>query len=194
MLPILISEGVSGSLIFKILGIKILIGIIIGFVIDIILNKLRRKEDSNSNIEDMCEHDHCHCEKGIWKSATKHTVNIFIFIFIISLILNIGIEFIGEDNLRGLISNKPILGAFIVCLIGIIPNCASSVILTELYLLGVLNLGLMIGGLLVNAGVGLLVLFKVNHNQKENIMIVAALYTIGVVAAMLLQPIINIFP
>jgi len=187
MLPILISEGVSGVLIFKILGIKILIGIIAGFFIDIILNKFRKKEDKEHNIEDICEHEDCHCEEGIWKSAIKHTVNIFVFIFIISLMLNIIIEFIGEEKLGSLILNKPIIGAFLACLIGLIPNCASSVILTELYLLGVLNLGLMIAGLLVNAGVGLLVLFKVNHKQKENIAIVLGLYAIGVISAIILQ-------
>lgn len=187
MLPIMISEGASGPLILKILGIKILIGIAAGFLIDILLNKFQKRKDEKSSIEDMCEHEHCHCEKGIWKSAIKHTINIFIFIFVISLILNIVIEFIGEDKLGGIISNKPIIGAFIACLIGLIPNCASSVILTELYLLGVLNLGLMIGGLLVNAGVGLLVLFKVNHNQKENIVILTTLYIIGVISAIVLQ-------
>lgn len=183
----MLSEGVNGALILKILGIKIVIGIIAGILIDILFNKFRKQKEEESSIESICEHDHCHCEEGIWKSAIKHTVNIFIFIFIISLLLNIAIEFIGEDTLGGLISDKPILGAIIACLIGLIPNCASSVILTELYLIGVLNLGLMIGGLLVNAGVGLIVLFKVNHNQKENIGIVTGLYLIGVISAMVLQ-------
>lgn len=187
MLPIMISKGVSGPLIFKILGIKIIIGIVAGFFIDLILNKFQKNRNKNNTIQDICESEKCHCDKGIWKSAIKHTLNIFIFIFVISLILNIVIEFVGEDKLKGLISNKPIIGAFIVCLIGLIPNCASSVVLTELYLVGVLNLGLMIGGLLVNAGVGLLVLFKVNHNQKENIGIVTALYIIGVISAIVLQ-------
>ena len=183
----MISEGAPGPLILKILGIKILIGIIVGFIIDIVLSKFQKRKDEHNNIENICEHEHCHCEEGILKSAIKHTVSIFIFIFIVSFILNITIEFIGEDKLGGLISNKPIVGAFIACLIGLIPNCASSVILTELYLLGVLNLGLMIGGLLVNAGLGLLVLFKVNHNQKENIGIVFTLYAIGVISAIILQ-------
>lgn len=187
MLPILLSEGVSGTLIIKILGIKILIGIIAGIMIDLILNKFYKKNEEESKIESICEHDHCHCEEGIWKSAIKHTINVFIFIFIISLLLNIAIEFIGEDTLGGWISTKPILGAIIAGLIGLIPNCASSVILTELYLSNVLSLAVMIGGLLVNSGVGLIVLFKVNHNQKENIKIVIGLYLIGVVSAVILQ-------
>lgn len=187
MLPILISEGVSGALILKILGIKILIGIIAGFLIDLVYRKTHSNNNQNSKIESLCEHDHCHCEDGIWKSALKHTINIFIFIFIITLLLNGIIEFVGEDTLAGLVSNRPITSALIAGLIGLIPNCASSVILTQLYLSGVLNLAVMIGGLLVNAGVGLIVLFKVNYNQKQNIKIVLTLYAIGVISAIILQ-------
>lgn len=187
MLPIMLTEGASGILILKVLGIKILIGVIAGFLIDIILSKVDKKEEQIDNIESICEHEHCHCEQGIWKSAIRHTLSIFIFILIISLILNIIIEFVGQDTLGGLISNKPILGALIGGAIGLIPNCASSVILTELYLSGVLSLAIMIGGLLVNAGVGILVLFRTNHNQKENISIVLTLYAIGVISAIILN-------
>ena len=187
MLPILISEGVSGTLIFKILGIKILIGIIAGFIIDFIASKFYKNKIEDSNIESICEHDHCHCEEGIWKSALKHTLNIFVFIFVISLILNGVIEFIGEEALYSLATSNQILSILIACLIGLIPNCASSVILTQLFLANVFSLPVMIGGLLVNAGVGLLVLFKVNHNQKENIKIVLCLYIIGVLSATVLQ-------
>ena len=183
----MLSEGVSGPLILQILGIKILIGVIAGFLIDIVLRKVNKEEQQIDNIENICGHDHCHCEEGIWKSAIKHTISIFIFIFIVTLLLNIIIEFVGEDKLGGLILNKPILGTLIGGLIGLIPNCASSVILTELYLSGVLSLAIMIGGLLVNAGVGILVLFRTNHNQKENIKIVITLYGIGVISAIILQ-------
>lgn len=186
MLPILLSEGANGVLILKILGIKILIGIIAGFLIDLILRK-NYKNEKEEDIEDLCEHEHCHCEEGIWKSAIKHTVNVLVYILIISLIINIIIKMIGEETLGGLILNKPILGALIAGLIGLIPNCASSVILTQLYLSGVLKLSLMIGGLLVNAGVGLLVLFKVNHHPKQNIKIVLTLYAIGTISAIVLQ-------
>lgn len=187
MLPILLSEGVSGTLILKILAIKILIGIIAGVIIDLIANKIYKNKTEENNIENICEHEHCHCEEGVWKSAIKHTVNVFIFILIISLLLNIVIEYIGEDTLAGLVSGKPVITALIASAIGLIPNCASSVILTELYLSNVLSLATMIGGLLVNAGVGLLVLFKVNHNLKENIKIVFVLYIIGIISAIGLQ-------
>ena len=114
-------------------------------------------------------------------------MNILIYIFILSLLLNITIELIGTEKIEGLITNKPILGSLIAGLIGLIPNCASSVVLTECYLSGILNLGMMIGGLLINAGVGLLVLFRVNKNLKENIGIVLGLYVIGVIAGIILQ-------
>jgi len=190
MLPILLSEGVAGPLILKILGIKILIGILVGVIIDLAANKLYKNKKEENKIESICEHDHCHCEESIWKSAIKHTISVFIFIVLISLVLNISIEYIGEDTLAGLISGKPVITAVIACAIGLIPNCASSVILTQLYLSNVLNLAVMIGGLLVNAGVGLLVLFKVNKNLKENVKIVLGLYAIGVISAIILQFII----
>ena len=187
MLPVMLSEGVSGILILKIIGIKVLIGILLGFMIDLVFNKLQKDRNNENKIEDICRHEHCHCEEGIFKSALKHTINIFIYIFILSLIFNIAIELIGKDNIEGIISNKPVLGSLISCLIGLIPNCAASVILTEMYLGSLLNLGMMIGGLLINAGVGLLVLFRVNKHQKENILIVIGLYIIGVISAIVLQ-------
>lgn len=191
MLPIMISKRVSWILIFKILGIKILIGLIIGFLVDLILVKRGKNNEGTQvdSIKSICEHDNCHCEDGIFKSALKHTFNIFVFIFIISLILNVVMEFVGKDIIQGVITDKLILGAIILGLIGLIPNCATSVILTELYLSGVLGkygLALTIGGLLVNAGLGLLVLFKTNRNQKQNIKIIVSLYLIGVISAILL--------
>jgi len=190
MLPILLSEGVAGSLILKILGIKILIGILVGVVIDLIANIFYKNKKEENKIESICEHEHCHCEESIVKSAIKHTVNVFIFILLISLALNIVIEYIGEDTLAGFVSGRPLTTAVIACAIGLIPNCASSVILTQLYLSNVLSLAVMIGGLLVNAGVGILVLFKVNHDLKENVKIILGLYIIGVMSAIILQFII----
>ena len=187
MLPIMLSTGVKGSFILKILAIKIIIGITIGFLIDLVINKIQKNKKEEVNIESICEHEHCHCEEGIFKSALKHTINIFIYIFILTLVLNILIELIGIDKLETLVSRNILLGSLISGLIGLIPNCASSVVLTEMYLSGILKLGMMIGGLLINAGVGLLVLFRVNKIQKQNILIVITLYLVGVISALILQ-------
>lgn len=182
MLPILISEGAPVNLIIKVLAIKIVTGIVLGCIIDIVLRKKVKKEEK---IHEICEHEHCNCEEdGILKSTIKHTIQVFIYIFVISLAINIILFMIGEDKIANIMSNIPIIGAAVACFIGLIPNCASSVILTEMYLENIIELGTMIGGLLVNSGLGLLILFKVNKNKKENIGIVGILYIIGFISAL----------
>ena len=192
MLPIFISEAVSPIIILKILGIKLLIGMISGFIIDLVIsvfNKNKEKQNEEEEvIGDICEEEHCHCnEKGILKSALSHTINIFLFIIIITFIINIAIYFIGEDTISNLLLNKPILGPIISALIGLIPNCAASVIITNMYLQKVISFGSMIAGLLTGAGVGLAVLFKTNHKIKENISIIALLYVIGVISGVIID-------
>lgn len=185
MLPILLSEAAPIDVILKILGIKLIVGIIAGFAIDLIL---RKKEKQENKITEVCEHEHCHCEEeGVLKSSLKHTISVFIYIFIISFILNTVIYFIGEDNLSNLILNKPILGPIISGIIGLIPNCASSVLLTKLYLSNVISVSCMLAGLLVGAGVGILILCKVNKNAKENAKIITLLYAIGVISGIVLE-------
>ncbi len=181
MLPLLISEGVEISLIIKILLIKILIGMISGFIIDLIFRK-KEKE----HIHDFCEDEHCDCENGIIISSIKHTLNITLFIILISFILNTIIYFIGEENLGNIILKNQFLGPILSSLIGLIPNCASSVIITELYLSNVITFGSMISGLLTGSGVALLVLFKVNKNLKENIKILLLLYLIGALSGLII--------
>lgn len=188
MLPIMISESAPITTILTILLIKFTIGMIAGFTIDLIL-RLRKKNEEEEKIVDICEKDHCHCEKGIVKSAIHHTLHIFLFIVIVIFILNLVIYFIGEENISKFLENQPILGPAISSLIGLIPNCASSVIITEMYLGNVINVGTLIAGLLVNAGVGLVVLFKTNKGIKENIKIVSLLYFIGLISGIIIQAI-----
>lgn len=181
MLPILISEAVDVRIILSILGIKLVIAVIVGFIIDLFFRKKFETSEDEPEIKDLCEHEHCHCEHVIFKSALKHTINITLYIFIISLVLNIIIYFIGEDNLAHILNSTPIIGPIIASLVGLIPNCASSVIITQLYLSKVLNFATMIAGLLVNTGVGLLILFRTNKDLKENIKITVLLFAIGVI-------------
>lgn len=194
MLPILISEAAPIDVILKILATKLVIGIIAGLIIDFIGQAFRKKkerqkkEETVEEIGHICEHEHCHCEKeGIFKSSIKHTLNIFVFIIIISLVMNIAIYFIGEENISNLILNMPVVGPLIAGLVGLIPNCASSVILTQLYLQNVISVGSMIGGLLVGSGIGILILFRVNENFKENVKIVTILYLIGVLSGIIID-------
>ena len=191
MLPILISEAVSPIIILKILGIKLVIGMIAGMLIDLVIklfvNKKVDKEEKNE-IEHICEEEHCHCdENGIIKSAIFHTLNIFVFILLITFVINILVHFIGEETIAAWILNKPVIGPMISSLIGLIPNCAASVIITNMYLENVISLGSLISGLLTGAGVGLAILFKTNNKLKENIRIVALLYVIGVISGILVE-------
>ena len=187
MLPIFISEAVPVTTILKILGIKLVIGMIAGILIDLCLRLKNRNKDEEEKIVDLCEKEHCHCGHGIVKSALKHTINIFIFILIITLLINIAIYFVGEERIASFIEINPVLGPVLAGIIGLIPNCASSVILTKLYLENIVTATTMISGLLVNAGVGLAVLFKMNKGIKQNILIVILLYAIGVISGLLLQ-------
>ena len=186
MIPIFISEGASIVTLLKILGIKVLIGMIAGFVIDLVL-RLRKKDDEEERIIDLCEKEHCHCDHGIFKSALKHTINIFLFVLIITFVINIIIYFIGEDTIAGFVGSNPVLGPVLGGIIGLIPNCASSVILTQLYLENVIPAATMVSGLLVGAGVGLIVLFKMNKGIKQNLKITGLLYAIGVISGIIIQ-------
>ena len=187
MIPIFISEKVPILILVKILAIKFIIGIIFGFIIDTIL-RLNNKEKTEEKIEKICEHEHCHCEKnGILKSAIRHTINILIYIFVITLIINFIVEWVGEDNIATFVGNHAILGPAISSLIGLIPNCAASVILTNLYIQNIISGASLVAGLLTGAGVGLIILFRTNKNIKENIAIVGLLYVIGVFSGIILQ-------
>ena len=187
MLPILLTEAVPITTILTILEIKLVLGIIAGFIVDIIFNFVKKEHQEHDDIEELCEHEHCHCEEGIVSSATKHTLNITIFIFVITLILNGIITYIGEDTIAHFISKNIILGPIIAGLIGLVTNCAASVILTELFISNVISMPVLISGVAVNAGVGLLVLFKTNKNIKENVSIIGILYAIGVISGIILE-------
>ena len=185
MLPVLISEHASLSIIFKIIIIKIIIGMICGFVIDLIAR--RKKEEKDYEIKDFCLEEHCDCEHGIIKSSIKHTFNILIFIVVITFILNIAVEYIGEDGIGKLFLKNNIFSPFLSSLIGLIPNCGASVVLTELYIKDVISLSSCISGLLTGSGVALLVLFKVNKNMKDNIKILLTIYLIGALVGIIIN-------
>lgn len=186
MLPILITEKVPIGTILTILAIKLVIGIIAGFAIDFVIRKFK-KEEQEEKIEELCEHDHCHCENGIIVSAIKHTLNIAIYILIITMVINWVISLIGEENIANFVSQNVVFGPVLAGIVGLVPNCASSVILTQLFVENVISMAVLIAGLLVNAGVGLLVLFRTNKNIRENFKIVFILYFIGVASGIILE-------
>lgn len=184
MLPILISEKASVVLIAELLLAKAVIGMIVGLIIDFLMR--RKGVQEHEHIHEICEHEHCHCEKGILRSALSHTVQIAFFVLLITFALNLILFFVGEDALANLILNRPVLGPILAGLVGLIPNCAGSVVITQLYLEGVISIGAAMAGLLTGSGVGLLVLFRVNHDRKENLRILGLLYSIGVLVGIVM--------
>ena len=182
MLPIFIAEQVPLIVILKILGAKIVVGMVMGFVVDAGM-RLARRIDAPLHIHDLCERDHCHChdgEGGILKSALKHTLQVTVFIFVITIVLNGVLEVVGEDALGEFLSANPVRSVFGSALVGLVPNCAASVVIAQLYVSGVLGSGAMLAGLLVSAGVGLLVLVRTNRHWKQNVAIIVGLYAMGV--------------
>lgn len=184
MLPILISEQAPVGLIVRLLLTKAAIGIFAGTLIDFLLH--RKGKEEHEHIHEICEHDHCHCEKGIFRSAFSHTLQISLFILLVSIALNLLLHYVGEDALAGLILNRRIVGPMLAGAVGLIPNCAGSVVITQLYLKGAMGVGAAMAGLLSGTGVGLLVLFRVNPDKKENLRVLALVYAISILVGIIM--------
>ena len=139
----------------------------------------------------MCEHDHCSCDHdGIFISSVKHTIKIGLFILIANLVIGFIIFKVGEDNVSHILLHKNIFVYFLSSLIGLIPNCAGSVIITELYLSEMISIGTMLSGLLTGSGIGILLLFKTNKNLKENCIVLSIIYITGVLIGLIVDLII----
>ena len=207
MLPIFLAEQVAPMTILKIMGVKLIIGMVMGFVVDAAI-RLARRDREKLRIHELCERDHCHCngdcetceqqpelaydfehdeahehhhEGGsILRSALKHTVQVTVFIFVITLVLDGALELVGEDALAAFLGSNPVLSVLGSALVGLIPNCAASVVIAQLYVEGALGAGAMMAGLLVSAGVGLLVLFRTNRRLRQNLIVLAGLWATGV--------------
>ena len=186
MLPVMIASSAPILTILKLVGLKAALGIVFGLLTDLVL-KLSGKKKKDIDIESFCKDEHCGCEEGnIFKSALIHTLKIGGFVLLISLLLNIIIYYVGEDNLGKVISGLPtVIGPIVTGILGLVPNCAASVVITELYLGGVISSGSMLAGLLAGSGVGMLVLFKVNRNLKADFAILGTTYGIGVVVGII---------
>lgn len=187
MLPIMISEKIPILEIIYIISFKVIIGIIIGLFIDTII----KYKGNTKDIHHLCEKEHCDCDSdGIIISSIKHTLKIAIFILIANIGISLLIYWVGEENLENLLLRNNPITYFIASLIGLIPNCASSVIMTELYISKFISLGTLISGLLTGSGLGILILFRTNEDLKENMKILGIIYTVGVIIGFLTDIII----
>lgn len=251
MLPMLVAERVDSGLLFRVLGLKVLVALITGVLADLAIRALRknarvhaflrrtvlsvRRNGVEADVVDqmaeggetaehicrLCEQDHCGCghdhahahggehgnDRGhehadehvagcdhghghdhshaggrfgivgsIVMSAVSHTVQVSLFIFLVTFALVLILEMVGEDALAAFLSGNQLLAVFASALVGLVPNCSASVVITQLYLEGVLGFAPLMAGLLTSAGVGYLVLFRTNRHPRENAVIVVGLF------------------
>ena len=178
MVIIMIGEGVPAGTILISLGFKLISAIAVGFGVDLILRLMHRGK-RKIDIDAMCENNGCHCERGILSSAFHHTVSVTLFIFAVSIAINTLIYFIGTEALGSAVMGLPVLSHLIAAAIGLIPGCATSVALTSLFTHGIISGGVMMSGLLSGAGIGTLVLLKVNKSWSERIFVISCLLLAG---------------
>ena len=186
MLPLLISSGAPLGKILTILGVKVAIAMLAGLAVDAVCRLIGKKEHHEHHIGEMCQSGRCHCEdRSLWLAALIHTVQITVSVFAVSVALNLTLELLGENVLTDLLGASPVLACLLSALVGLIPNCASSVAITQLYLSDVLSAGAMLSGLLVGAGVGILVLLRVNRPVKDSLRVIGLLFAVGLVFGVL---------
>ena len=186
MIPVLVAAQVSPKVIGSILAVKLVTGMVAGIIIDAV-GRLGQKKDNDYHIHEMCESEHCHCENGIFKSALIHSGKVILFIFILSFFVNYFMQYIGVSGIQYVTIGESYGVIVLASILGLIPNCAVSVALTQLYAGGMLGEGALIAGLLVGAGIGLMVLIRVNKKPLENIKIIALLWAIGLAVGCLIK-------
>lgn len=205
MVPVFLAHQEPLGRLLAIVAVKVLMGVVVGLLVDVALRAWHRAGDGRPHISELCERAHCHCEEadhghehghehghGRWaivRSAAVHTVQVGVWILVITFAFGLVIELVGTDALAALLVNHPVRATFVSALVGLVPNCGASVAITELYLEGVLTTGPMLAGLLSSGGVGLLVLWRTNASAGQNAVITAFVYAVsvavGLVAGML---------
>lgn len=187
-IPILLANPEMFSSILPLIFTKIVIGITAGYLIDFIFKPQLKSGKENIEVEEHgCCHHKIHSKiSKLLIHPLKHTLNIFIFILLFNCILSILLEY-AETIMTALFNTNSFLQVLIASIIGLVPNCAASVLVVMLYLKQIIGFGSLIAGLSTNAGLGLLVLFKNNTNIKESFKIVGILFLISVIAGLILQ-------
>ena len=192
LVPVLLSERAPLSLLVKIVGLKCVCAVAVGFTANGVLSFMRHMRRDVS-VHELCEHSRCGCHRhdGILVPALIHTIEIFAFIVVISGALEFCMHMWGEDCLLKLRLTSPFVGEVIAGALGLVPNCAVSVASANLFLSGAMSPGAMMASSFANAGVGFLVLFRTNRNLRENLAVLVSVYVIGVVLGVLTGPLIG---
>ncbi|WP_324822354.1 putative manganese transporter [Sinanaerobacter sp. ZZT-01] len=185
-IPVLLAAPKSGNILLKLIAIKIVIGFFAGFLVDLIERKTKRSFDWIQS-DKYKSPENCHCERGILSAALYHTVTIFLFILTVSFLLNTMFYYVGKESVSAFLMTDSLFQPLLTGLFGLIPNCAVSLVLTQLFLAGNISFGSIVAGLCTGAGIGFAVLLKANRKFKENINITVLLYIIGAGSGILID-------
>lgn len=181
--PLMIAKPEFIPKLLLLLALKVGFAIVIGYLVDFVIYLFNRKKTQElHDYEEPHHHEHGECcAKNIFLEALNHTLIIGLWVFVATLIINVIIGYAGLDSLKLLFTNNVYTQVLIACLVGLIPNCAASVFIVELYMSGVLSFAALVGGLCAGAGVGLIVLFTTNKKKiLQNIAIIGMLYVFAV--------------
>jgi len=188
-LPLLIANPEGWRSLGVLMLLKLIYALLVGFFLDIVLRKIIpapiRGGFNGSSAEIDC-HDHDESESLI-TATLRHTGIILAWIFVILLLINLGVELIGEDNLERFIAASGRWSILVCALIGLIPNCASSVLLTQMYASGALSFAAMFAGLCSGSGIGTLVLLKAEKNKSRAVILLALMYILGVAGGLIVS-------
>ncbi|MBQ5783048.1 MAG: arsenic efflux protein [Oscillospiraceae bacterium] len=214
MLAVMISSHAAPSIIFKMVAVKVVIGMLFGFAVDAFHRmrvKLQQKKGMhqhhhhhhhnsegehhhdehthhNEFISDFCIEEDCHgCEEKPVLAAVKHTLKIYLVIFVVTFLLNMVIELAGVEIIAEVVGRAGIWAPVVSCVVGLIPNCASSVAITQLYLSGAISFGTAMAGLLTGSGIAWIVLFRVNPHSRQNFKIMGMVFVAGALSGIVLN-------
>ena len=190
MLPIMLSSladenGIGVGQILRIVAGKAALGVALGYLADALAHGFFKRKDIHS----FCEREHCECEEeegSALHAALVHTLKIAGMLIAVTFALNLLLARIEPEQLQGTVLANPVSGALLLALLGLVPNCSVSVILTRAFLSGIIGLGGLFAGLLSNAGIGLLVLFRSNRDMRENLTVVGIAYALSALSGMVI--------
>lgn len=210
LLPVFLSEGGDAGQLLRIFAVKAALAVAVGLAVDAVLRLMHRAGDGHIHVHELCEREHCGCDgedeagggqpedgtepagaasvvRGVVMGAVHHTLQVTLFIFLVTLAINAAIELVGgTDVLAGFVAGNPALSVVAAGVVGLIPNCAASVVVAELFLEGTIGSAALLAGTLVSAGIGLLVLFRTNAGVRQNLLVALALWVAGVGCGLLM--------
>ena len=199
-IPLLVSMPAYWDKLVVLMVIKVVYAVIVGFVLDFVLRGILPKGlrgGYTGHADEVDCHEEHNDEEGnerpIWQAALRHTLEIFVFIFAFSLVFGLIVEGVGEDVFADLLGSMGFFQPVVAALVGLIPNCAASVLLTQLYVEGALRFSSLVAGLCTGAGVGLAVLWRANPSWKQNLFITGLTWAAGAFVGVAMQVIVALF-